>query len=33
MKFAEGKKEEFIGKVQEKTGKAKNEIKDFVDSL
>lgn len=33
LKMAEGKKDEFIGKVQERTGKAKSEIKDFVDSL
>ena len=33
LKMAEGKKDEFIGKIQEKTGKAKSEIKSFVDSL
>lgn len=33
MKKAEGTKDEFIGKIQEKTGKAKSEIMDFIDSL
>lgn len=33
MKMAEGKKDEFIGKIQEKTGKAKSEIIDFIESL
>lgn len=33
LKMAEGKKDELIGKIQEKTGKAKSEVKDFVDSL
>lgn len=29
--YAEGKEEEMLGKLQQKTGKTKEEIKDFID--
>lgn len=33
LKYEEGKEDELLGKIQEKTGKAKQEIKDFIDSI
>ncbi len=30
---AEGKKENLVGIIQEKTGKAKEEVKSFIDNL
>lgn len=31
--YEEGKEDEFIGKIQKKTGEAKESIKKFIDSL
>ena len=33
LAFEVGQEEELIGKIQQKTGKAKEEIKDFIDSI
>lgn len=33
LKVAEGNKDELIGRIQEKTGEAKEKIKSFIDSL
>lgn len=33
LAYEEGKEEELLGKIQQKTGKAKEEIKTFIDSL
>ncbi len=33
LAYVEGKEEELLGRIQERTGKAKSEIKDFIDSL
>lgn len=33
LQYAEGKEDELIGHIQEKTGKTKEEIKQFIDSL
>lgn len=33
LKYEEGKEEELIGKIQEKTGKTKEEIMLFIDKL
>jgi len=33
LKMVEGKRDELIGKIQEKTGKAKSEVTSFIDSL
>lgn len=33
LAYEEGKEDELIGKIQKKTGKAKEEIKSFIDSL
>ena len=33
LSYAEGKEEELIGRIQEKTGKAKEEVIDFINSL
>lgn len=33
LKYQEGKEDELLGRIQERTGKAKEEIKDFIDSL
>ena len=30
---AEGKKDELVGIIQQKTGKAKGEVKEFIDNL
>lgn len=31
--YAEGKSEEVLGKIQKRTGKTKEEVKDYIDSL
>lgn len=33
LTYAEGKEDELIGRLQEKTGESKEEIKDFIDRL
>ncbi len=33
LKYEEGKDDEFIGKLQQKTGKTKEDIKNWIDSL
>jgi uncharacterized protein YjbJ (UPF0337 family) len=33
LTFEEGKEDQLIGTIQKKTGKAKAEIKEFIDSL
>ena len=33
LKYEQGKEDELLGRIQERTGKAKQEIKDFIDSL
>lgn len=33
LTYEEGKEEQLLGQIQEKTGKTKQEIKDFIDSL
>lgn len=33
LAYAEGQEDELIGRIQKKTGKAKEEVKDFIDSL
>lgn len=31
--YREGKEDQLLGRIQEKTGKSKQEIKDFIDSI
>lgn len=33
LKYEEGKEDELYGRLQEKTGEAKDKIKSFIDSL
>lgn len=33
LQYEEGKEDELIGKIQEKTGKAKEDIKNFIDNI
>lgn len=33
LTYAEGQEDELLGRIQEKTGKTKTEVKDFIDSL
>lgn len=33
LTYTEGKEDELLGRLQKKTGKAKEEIKDFIDSI
>lgn len=33
LKYQEGKEEELLGRIQKRTGKAKDEIKKFIDSI
>lgn len=33
LTYVEGKEEELLGRIQERTGKAKSEVKEFIDSL
>jgi len=33
LSYAEGQEEQLLGKIQEKTGESKQQIKDFIDKL
>ncbi len=33
LTFAEGQEDELVGRIQKKTGRTKEEIKDFIDRL
>lgn len=33
LKYTEGKEDELIGRIQEKTGKTKEEVKDYIDKV
>jgi uncharacterized protein YjbJ (UPF0337 family) len=33
MKYQEGKEDEWLGRLQEKTGKTKSELKSFIDKV
>ena len=33
LTYEEGQEDQLLGRIQKKTGKAKSEIKDFIDSL
>lgn len=33
LKYAEGKEDELLGRIQERTGKTKEELKSFIDKL
>lgn len=33
LKYTEGKEDELLGRIQEKSGKSKDEVKKFIDSL
>lgn len=33
VEYSEGKQDEWLGRLQEKTGKAKGELKNWIDSL
>ncbi len=33
MQYAEGKEDELLGRLQEKTGETKDSIKSFIDSI
>lgn len=33
LMYTEGKEDELLGRIQKKTGKAKDEVKSFIDSL
>lgn len=33
LTYTEGQEDELLGQIQRKTGKAKSEIKDFIDSI
>lgn len=33
LAYTEGHEDELIGRIQKKTGKAKEEVKEFIDSL
>ena len=33
LMYREGKEDELLGKIQEKTGKTKDQVKNFIDSL
>jgi uncharacterized protein YjbJ (UPF0337 family) len=33
LTYEEGKEDEFLGKLQQKTGKAKDDLKHWIDSL
>lgn len=33
LTYVEGKEEELLGRIQEKTGESKEKIKDFIDSI
>jgi len=33
LKYTEGKEDEVIGRIQKKTGKTKQEVKNFIDNI
>ncbi len=33
LKYAEGKENELLGRIQKRTGKTKDEVKDYIDSI
>ncbi len=33
LKYTEGKEDELLGRIQEKTGKSKDEVKKFIDNI
>ncbi|HEY9116958.1 MAG TPA: CsbD family protein [Roseivirga sp.] len=33
LTYSEGQEDELLGRIQRKTGKAKSEIQDFIDSI
>lgn len=33
LEYSEGKEDEVIGRIQKKTGKSKEEVKKFIDSI
>lgn len=33
LKYEEGKEDELLGRIQEKTGKTKEEVKSFIDEI
>lgn len=33
LEYTEGKEDELLGRIQKKTGKAKQEVKDYIDSI
>jgi uncharacterized protein YjbJ (UPF0337 family) len=33
LAYTEGKEDEFLGRLQQRTGKTKGELKDFIDKL
>lgn len=33
LKYAEGKENELLGRIQKRTGKTKEEVKDYIDSI
>lgn len=33
LTYVEGKEDELIGRIQEKTGKTKEEVKNYIDSI
>lgn len=33
LTYTEGQEDELLGRIQRKTGKAKNEIKEFIDTI
>ena len=33
LTYTEGQEDELLGRIQKKTGKAKSEVKDFIDSI
>lgn len=33
LTYTEGQEDELLGRIQRKTGKSKDEIKDFIDSI
>lgn len=33
LEYTEGKEDELLGRIQKKTGKTKQEVKDYIDSI
>ncbi|MBY5957733.1 CsbD family protein [Membranicola marinus] len=33
LQYTEGKEDELLGRIQKKTGKTKQEVKDYIDSI